>query len=97
MAFARSMKLRNRGGLAMKQAARVTLSLTAAVLIVALLEWLYLVHEARYGTAAYMGPPDYSPPWYQMLVPVTVFGSLVLAPTLFDLCYRYLDKKHKQD
>lgn len=49
------MKLRNRGGLAMKQAARVTLSLTAAVLIVALLEWLYLVHEARYGTAASMG------------------------------------------
>ncbi len=51
----------------------------------------------RVTVALYMHPPDYSPPWYQVLVPITVFGSLVLAPTLFALCYRYLDKRHKQD
>ena len=50
------------------------------------------------ATVIFIHPPDYDGPrWLHPLTLAILFGSLVLSPTLFALCYRYLDRKHKKD
>jgi hypothetical protein len=41
----------------------------------------------------FIHPPDYSEPWHGMFTLVVLFGSLVLSPILFSLCYRSLSRK----
>lgn len=40
-----------------------------------------------------IGPPDYTPNWTSYIVPAAMFGSLLLSPILYALCYRLLSRK----
>lgn len=47
-------------------------------------------------TILFVHPPDYDGPhWLHYLTLATLFGSLVLSPILFALCYRLLSKKQR--
>jgi hypothetical protein len=46
------------------------------------------------GSLLFIHPPDYHDPWHGMLTPTILFGSLVLSPILFALCYHLLSRTH---
>jgi hypothetical protein len=73
----------------MRKSARFVISLAVAFVGTLLIASAVM----KTAVALFMRPPDYGPTWYHWLVWITMFGSLVLSPALFALCYSMLGRR----
>lgn len=75
----------------MKKFLRIIVSL-----IVAFAGTVLIAGTVMKTAIVFIRPPNYEPTWYHWLVPITMFGSLILSPVLFGLCYMMLSgRAHK--
>jgi uncharacterized BrkB/YihY/UPF0761 family membrane protein len=62
-------------------------------LVVAFVGTVMIAGAILKASVHYIRPPEYGPPWLHVLTLGVIFGSLVLSPILFALCYRFLYRK----